>query len=161
VVVLEGARHLIAELGVLAHEAGVELGVDAEHVRGDQDLPVATVPGADADGGDAQHVGEAAGERRRHLLHHHREGARGLEGARRLDDGLGLDLVGAARLVGAIGVDRLRLQADVAHHRDAGIDQALDDVADALAALELDRLGHAILHQPAGVAERLVGALAV
>ncbi len=158
---LEGAHHLIAELGVLAHEAGVELGVHAEHVRGHQDLPIAAVPGADADGGDAQHVGEAAGEGGRHLLDHHRERTCRFEGARRFDDRLRLTLVGAAGLIGSIGVDGLRLQSNVAHHRDAGIDQAFDDVADALAALELDRLGHAVLHQAAGVAEGLVGALAV
>ena len=56
--------------------------------------------------------------------------------------------------VAAYLVDRLRLQTEVAHHRDADVDEALDDVEDRQAAFDLDRRRAAFLQQPAGVAHR-------
>ena len=71
-------------------------------------------------------LGDAAAERLGHRLDHHREGA-GL--GHRL--GVGLDrrpvvLVAALRAERADGVDRLRRQADMAHHRHAALDQEGD-----------------------------------
>jgi flavin-dependent dehydrogenase len=50
----------------------------------------------------------------------------------------------------------LRGQADVAHHRDAGGDQPLDELGVDRTALELDRVAAALLHQLAGVADALL-----
>jgi len=44
----------------------------------------------------------------------------------------------------------------VAHDGDTRLDDGLDGACAALAALELDRLGLALLHQPAGVGQRLL-----
>ena len=48
----------------------------------------------------------------------------------------------------------LRLQAEVAHHRNADVDQPLHDVDDRAAAFELHGGGAAFLKKPAGVADR-------
>ena len=53
-------------------------------------------------------------------------------------------------------VDRLRREADVAHDRDAGVDERLDRPRAADAALELDRLGAGLAHEAAGVAQRVL-----
>ena len=46
--------------------------------------------------------------------------------------------------------------ADVAHDRDAGLDERLDDPAPSDAALDLDGLGAGLLEEPTGVLERFV-----
>ena len=52
---------------------------------------------------------------------------------------------------------RLRSEAEVAHHRDAGADDARDHLGVLGAALELDRLHPALGDQADGVPDRLVG----
>ena len=76
-------------------------------------------------------------------------------------EGVGEQLLGAGATalhpVAAEGVLALRREADVRHHRDAGLGQQPDLRGHADAALELDRLGAALLHQPHGRLERLLG----
>ena len=55
----------------------------------------------------------------------------------------------------------LRGEADVAHHRDAGVGDLADLVGDADAALELHRVAAALLHEPDGGRQRLDRALLV
>ncbi len=50
------------------------------------------------------------------------------------------------------GVDRLRGQADVGHHRDLGIEDGAHHWEPFAAPLELDRLGTTLPHQTPGVA---------
>src|SRR5262249_5040344 len=109
------------------------------------DLAVTIGAGADADGRDLQAVGDRARQARGHALEHDREGAGLLEGLgvveepdRRLRR-LALDLE-AAELV-----DRLRREAESAHDRDAGTDQALPRRRGADAAFELHRLAAGLL----------------
>ena len=88
--------------------------------------PLQPAPGADADGRDAQPLGDRRGELLGHELEDDREGAGLLDGsasarsARAWSRRLALDPDLADR------VDRLRRQADVAHDRDAGPDERLD-----------------------------------
>ena len=63
--------------------------------------------------------------------------------------------------VAADGVLALRGEADVGHHRDAGAGDRLDLRGDAAAALELDGVRAALLHEPDGGAQRLGRALLV
>ena len=76
--------------------------------------------------------------------------------------GVGEQLLGARAAalhpVAAEGVLALRREADVRHHRDAGVVQQPDLRRDPHAALELDRLRAALLHQPDGGVERLLRA---
>ena len=50
-------------------------------------------------------------------------------------------------------MDRLRLQAKVAHHRNADVDEPLHDVRDRTAPFELDGGCAAFLQQAAGIAD--------
>ena len=54
----------------------------------------------------------------------------------------------------AEGVDALRGEADVGHHRDAGRGQRRDLLGDPLAALQLDRMRAGFLHEPDRGGER-------
>ena len=122
--------------GVLGAEVA-----EADQVGDDLDLAAAAGAGADADRRDPQALGDGRRELLRDELEDHREGAGLLDRERvgderaRLVEGLALDADLADR------VDRLRRQADVAHHRDAGTDERLDDPRRPDAALDLDRLG--------------------
>ena len=87
--------------------------------------------------GHVDGVGDELGHRVGHALEHDGEHAR-------LDERLGVvdEQLGAARLLAlhleaAHGVHRLRGQADVAHHRDLGVDDGLDHRHPLAAALEL------------------------
>ncbi len=82
-----------------------------------------------------------------HDLEHDRERAGVLQRLGVLQQPVGRLVAAALHAVAAEDVDRLRGQADVGHHRDAGADQRLDLGGDPLAALELDRLGAAVLHE--------------
>ncbi len=134
-----------------------ELPAQAEQIVKDLHLTVATYAGADSDrwdcqllrnhackfGGNAlEHDGERTGVLERPAICYERECCLGL---------LGLHLV-AAKLV-----DRLRRQANVAHHRDAGLYKSSDRVGHAYAAFELDRVRARFGHEATGVAQRLLG----
>ena len=67
-------------------------------------------------------------------------------------------LAAALHPVAAELVDRLRGQAQVRHHGDAGRDQRLDLRQHAGAALELDGLDAGLLHEPGGGLQRLLRA---
>ena len=117
---LHGASIAVAELSVFLDEFR-HARRQAEHVLEHQDLPVALGRGADADGRDRDALGDPRGERLGQRLEHDGEGAR-------LGDGLGIVLerrpfgaVAALRLEAAERVDRLRRQADMAHHRNAAL----------------------------------------
>ena len=65
-------------------------------------------------------------------------------------------VLAALDLEPAHGVHRLRRQAEVAHHRDLGVDDGLDHRQPLAAALQLHRLG-AGPDEGGGVADGLVG----
>ena len=73
----------------------------------------------------------------------------------------GLRLDPAAGAIAAIGVHRLRLQADMAEHRHAALDQEGDGLGHRRPALELDAGAAGLGHDPGGAAERLRRALLV
>ena len=112
---------------------------------------------ADADGRDAQPVRDGRRELVGHQLQHDGEGARLLDGERVREHRsclvavLALDAGLAAHAV--LGLGR---PADVAHDRDAGTHERLDDPAAAHAALDLDGPGARLAHEAAGVLERLL-----
>ena len=81
--------------------------------------------GADADGRDAQLLGDPLGEVGGDDLEHDREGAGLLQRERVLEQPVA-GLAAALDPVAAHRVDRLRGQAEVAHDRDAGADEQLD-----------------------------------
>ncbi len=92
-----------------------------------------------------------------HELEDDREGAGLLDGQRigqqrsGLLTGLALDPDLADR------VDRLGRQADVAHHRDPGLDDRLDRARRADATFDLDGLGTTLLEESPGILQCLVG----
>ena len=105
--------------------------------------------------GIAQLGGDPRGELARDAFEHDRVRARFVERARVGEHALRLFLALALHLEAAHRVHALRREADVAHHRDAGGDDAADRLGDVGAALELDRVHAALGQQPAGVAQRL------
>ena len=76
----------------------------------------------------------------RHHLEHDGERTGVLQRLRVLEQPVRRLVAASLHAVAAERVDRLRGEADVRHHRDAGRDEHLDLRRDALAALELDRL---------------------
>lgn len=142
-----------AEVGVAAEELRREALVDAEHVLEHQHLAVDARAGTDADNGYRDLGSNAGGERRGYLLEYEREAADFLEHLGVGDELFGLGLFLGAHGVGAELVDRLRRQAQVAHHGDAGGEDALDRFADLGAAFDLDGFGAAFLHDADGRAE--------
>ena len=96
-------------------------------------------------------------ERRRDGFEDDGEGAGVFERAGIVDELGGRGGRLALDLVAAELVDRLRRQAEVAHHRDAGFDHAADERHDVAAAFELHGGGAAFLEEAAGVAHGFVG----
>ena len=154
---LRGLEDRLAELRVRPRVAGHE-GAQPEQVGDDEDLAARAGAGADADRGDAEPLRDGGGQLLRNELQDHRERAGFLDRQGVVEEraglvaGLALDADLAAHPV--LG---LRGPADVAHGRDAGADEGLDDAGGADAALDLDGLGAAVLEEPARVLERLVG----
>ena len=107
------------------HERRHEAVEQPEHVVADEDLPVASGTGADADGWNRQGACDVAGDVRRNGLEHQRKRAGVLQGER-----VGRSALPPRRLCRLLDVathlmDRLRLQAEVTHHRNADVDQPL------------------------------------
>ena len=140
----------LVEVGVALHEPRCPGVAVAEQVVVDQHLAVAAGAGADADGRDLEAFGDRLRDRCRHALEHQREGAGGLDRQRVVDQ---LQRGGggpALRLVAAERGRRLRRQAEVAHHRDAGARDGQDAVERRAGALHLHAVGATLLDEPAG-----------
>ena len=119
-------------------------------------LAVAAGAGADADGGHVDRVGDHAGDLVGHALEHDGEAAGGGQGlgvGHQLERGA---VLAALHLEAAHGVDGLRGEAEVAHHRDLGVDERLDHRQPLAAALELHGLG-AGPDELGGVVDRVDG----
>jgi hypothetical protein len=92
-------------------------------------------------------AGNLGGQLGRHHFHHHSE--RACLGDRdRVVDGLLGGVPAALHPETAEGVDALRGEADVCHHRDAGGAQGRDLRGDPLATLQLDGMRAGFLHEP-------------
>jgi hypothetical protein len=143
------------EVGVAAHELGRDAVLDAEHVVEHEHLAVAARPGADADGGDVDRVGDHAGHLVGHALEHDGEAAGGGQGLGVGDQGHGGVVLLPCTLNPPMactdwGVRPRWPITGISASRMASI------MGQALApALELHRLG-AGAHQRGGVAHRLV-----
>ena len=97
------------------------------------------------------------GDVRGHHLQHHRERPRRLQRQRVLDQAL----TGVAAALDPEPAERvlaLRGEPEVGHHRDAGARQRLDLRREPRPALELDGVRPALLHEPEGGGQRLLGA---
>ncbi len=121
-------------------------------------LTVTGSPRADANRRDVQPPRDQLGKLRWHRFEHDGERARRLDRLRVADQLLGGVEVAPLHAEAADLVDALRHQADVRHHRDSGVDHAVDRLRQRLAAFHLDRVDAALLHQPPGVGERLLDA---
>jgi voltage-gated potassium channel len=149
-----GPEHA-GHVGVLLHEPGRPRR-QAGHVLPDQDLRVAGRARADADGRHRQCLGHPRGQLGRYAFQHDRERPGRLQQLRVVQQPLAV-LAAALHPVTAEGVDRLRGEPEVGHHRDAGRHQLLDLVHDPPAAFELDRLRAGFLEEAAGRCERGTG----
>src|SRR5262249_23365548 len=149
-----GLDDTLAEVGVLLDEAWAEVVEQAEHVVGDEDLAVAADAGADADGGDLDGRRDLLGHLLWDALDDQGEGP-GLLGGQGVFHQLGLIALDAEA---PQTTDRLRCQADVAHDRDVGADNGGDTSGAADTAFKLDRMGAALLDEPASVLQGLLRA---
>ena len=130
---------------------------EAEQVGDDLDLAAARGPAPIPIVGMRRREVIDGGQLLRHELEHDRERAGLLDRDRVGEQGPGV----VARLaldldLAAEPVLRLGRPADVAHDRHAGLHERLDDPGAAHAALDLDRLCAAVLHEPARVLRRLL-----
>src|SRR6185369_4846119 len=151
-----GVADLLADPYVRTSVLGDEI-AQADEVGDDLDLAAAPGAGADPDGRHMEAFGDGRGELLWDELEDHREGACLLDRERIGDQGLGL-LPGLALDTDlARGVYRLWRAADVAHDRDAGSDQGLDDPRGAHPTFDLDRLGARLAQKDPGVLSGLVG----
>ena len=129
-----------------------------EHVVAHEYLTVAVRPGADADGWYPDRGRVPRGQRRGDRLEHDCEGAGLFERLRRVENGVGLVLVGAALAVAAKLIDRLREEPEMTHHRNTDVDEPAHHVDDWPAAFDLHRGGPALLKQPSRIPHRIGGA---
>src|SRR5687768_11362990 len=118
--ILLGRRdETVAELRVLTHERGRKAVEEAEHVVAHQDLAVAVGPGADADRRHGERARGVAGHFARYRLEDDGERASILQRQRIRDQGIGFTWLRRPPDITTGLVYRLRLQAEVPHHRDA------------------------------------------
>ncbi len=110
----------------------------------------------DPDRRDVDRLGDHLRHPNRHAFEHDREAPGVLERLRGLHELAGLLGLLALHLEPTHGMDRLRRQADVAHHRNLRVDDLLDHRQSLATALELHRMG-AGPHQLGRVAHRLLG----
>ena len=106
--------------------------------------------------GIASGRGDLARDVRGDRLEHDRVRAGLLERARVGEQPLAAARIAALDLEAAELVVALRREADVAHHRDARGDEPVHELGVDRAALELDRVAAALLHQLAGVGHALL-----
>jgi hypothetical protein len=149
--------HLLLEVGVALDEARAEAVPDAEQVVEDEHLPIGRGAGADADHGDLEQRHELVGDGAWDRLEHQREAAGILQRERLGGDPRGSSGGAPLRLPASQRGGRLRGQAHVAHHRDAGAHDRPCALGRRLAAaLQLDRLAAGLLDHPQCRADRLL-----
>jgi hypothetical protein len=137
----DGLHRGVAQRGVAADELGCHALLDAEHVVVHEHLAIAVAAGPDADGRHVDGVGHHGGHPVGHALEDDGEAPRRGQGLGVGDQRQGGVVLAALDLEPAHGVERLRRQAEVAHHRDLGVDQGLDDRQALAAAFQLHGLG--------------------
>ncbi len=153
-----GVAEGLAEVRVLLDEAGRAAAAQARHVLPDEHLGVAVRACADADRGDRERLGHPLRDRGGDHLHDDGEAAGRLEGEGVVERPLGGLVAAPLDAVAAEHVLALRGEADVPHDGNAGADEQLDLGDHRLAALELDRVRHALLHEAGRRRERLLRA---
>src|ERR1700684_4129857 len=120
------ARNLGAKVGTLPSEFRFVTDSESNEIVKNQNLSVAIGSGADADGWDLELVGNAGGDFARHGFQHDGKCSRRFDGSRVAFE-LARSVSGfALHVESAQSVDRLRGEADVAHHRNFGFDQTRD-----------------------------------
>src|SRR5687768_3293637 len=139
-VLLEAADRDFGQVGIALGELRLEVGEHAQQVVRQENLPVGTGPGADADGGDLELLGNGLRDLRRHRLELEHEAAGVLDRERVLEDLHGC--LGGAALDAkpAEHRHRVRRKPDMRSRRDAGVNQRLEDVGLGFPALRLHRV---------------------
>mmetsp|Transcript_19979 Transcript_19979/g.62131 ORF Transcript_19979/g.62131 Transcript_19979/m.62131 type:complete len:207 (+) Transcript_19979:1363-1983(+) len=135
----------------------LELVVEAEEVVHHLHLAARGHARADPDRRHAQLRCDERGELVRHHLKHDGEAARRLERARVREELARGDGRLTLHRVAAEGGVRLRRQSNMAHHRNARVDEGTHLREDAPPALQLHRVGAALLEQPRAVVHAVVG----
>ena len=125
-----------------------------EHVLNDEHLAVATGAGADADGWNADHRGDARCQLGGNALEDERERAGPLDGFGVADQLFGVALHAKT----AKSMDRLGRQPDMPHHRNVGANDCGHGIGATHAPLHLDRVRAPFFHQSAGALKRLLRA---
>ncbi len=156
----EGAHpggHLVLQVGIALDEARAESVADPQQVVEDEHLAVGRGPGADADDRDLDARHQQLGDVGRDRLEDDREASGLLQRERVGGDACRGVRVASLGAVAAQRGGRLRGQADVAHHRDAGADdRSCASARGGSAALELDRVAAGILDEAQRRAHRLL-----
>ncbi len=148
-------------MGETLDEFRRDLTGQAKNILGDKHLAVAGRRRADADGRDGKGGADGARDGLHGAFDHQRKGA-GIGHGAGVAHHLGRLLLGTALgAEAAQRVDRLRLEADMAHHRHAAIDQIADGVGHLGAALQLDPGGAGLGHDAGTGAEGLGRALLI
>lgn len=124
----EAVGHAFIPIGEGADEFGVEAGIESEEVVKNEYLAVGVDAGADADGGNAEGVGDIAGQIGGQAFEHQAEATGGFGGARLTEQIGGGGLGTALDFIAAEGVDGLGREAHMTKDGNAGLDQMPDDV---------------------------------
>ena len=144
-----GMRDHAAQIGIFLDEFRHPVDGQADHVVDDQDLAVAVAAGADADGWNGDAPGEVGGDGLDRAFDDHRKRA-GLfdRVARRANRAATFSSRAALDPVAAVLLHRLRQQADMSHHRNAGGDDGRDLPGHVDAAFQLHRLAAGFVDDP-------------
>ena len=150
--------YLVTHVREVLHEFGHKIREHAEEILSHKHLAGAVRPRADTDGHAGHFTGDAFGQQIRHALEHHAEGAGLVESAGVIEQFLGRGHVLSLHMEATQRVEGLRGEADMPHDRNAGLCHGPHLRADFPAALKLDGMGPAFLHEPSGVADSVLHA---
>ena len=143
---IDRLTNIAVQIEITAHETRLERGIRAKQVLQHQHLSIGIRAGADADNRDIHRGCHLLADRGRNAFQDHRETARFGETPGRADKRLDRGVVASLDAHSAKRVYRLRRQAEVAHDRNARLDDVGNQFRHALFALDLDRV-RACLHQ--------------
>ncbi len=154
---LEARRHSFTDIRKRLDKFRCKVGKHGQHILIDEHLSVAVRTCADADGRDVQLLCDLLCQRCRYTLQYYGERACLLYAACIVENLLCRSLALALYAEAAKRIDRLRCHTDMGADRNGRVDNRANLFADRGAALELDSLCAAFLHQTAGVDQGVIG----
>ena len=148
--------HDVAEIRIWSNKASLFTKPQTEHVVQHQNLDITVNTGANANRRNTDGFSDQLSNLARHDFQHNGKSSSIFHGLgivqqlSRCFSGFSLHAIRAEL------IDRLRCQADVAHHTDLFVDETLHEVDAFVSAFQLDCFSATFLHKPQGVSDSII-----